>query len=301
MDQDTEIGRFLDFLADAILIVDEKSHIIYVNQSCSQMFGYDKPTFLTMKLEQLMQSDAAKNHHQKVAGFIDNQSSAKVMMSRNIMPCVNADGIDFNARISIANIEYEGKHCAIATIQDYSTIQNMIDNLSNEASTDVLTGLFNKRHLESLYDQRYFENTGSVSYGVAYLDLNGFKAINDTHGHEVGDEVLREVATRMSHGLRAGDLSFRIGGDEFLLLFSITNPKAYKRELGNFGHKIHNLISKPISIDSLDLELNVGTSIGLGAYPFDGEDMQEIIQKADKAMYHSKANCIPFVLVPSDE
>ncbi|WP_375748357.1 diguanylate cyclase [Vibrio sp. HN007] len=299
MEQDTEIGRFLDFLADAILIVDEESNIVFVNNSCSKLFGYDKQTFCSMKLEQLMHKAPAKNHRQKVSGFIGSQSSAKVMMSRNIMPCVNSNGLDFNARISIANIEYLGKHCGIATIQDYSTIQNMIDSLSNEASTDALTGLFNKRHLESLYNERYFENTGSASYGIAFLDLNGFKEVNDTYGHEAGDIVLKEIASRLSRELRAGDLSFRIGGDEFLLLFSITNPKYYQSELANFGYKIQQIINKPINISHLDQDLNVGTSIGLGAYPFDGNNMLSIIQKADKAMYESKANGAPFVTVSS--
>lgn len=301
MEHESEIGRFLDFLADAILIVDEHSNILFVNRSCSKLFGYDKETFQTMRLEQLMHKDSAKNHKQKVSGFIDNQSSAKVMMSRNIMPCVHSSGSDFNARISIANIEYAGKRCGIATIQDYSTIQNMIDNLSNEASTDPLTGLFNKRHLESLYDQRYFENTGSSSYGVAYLDLNGFKEINDTYGHQAGDIVLKEVSTRLTNGLRAGDLSFRIGGDEFLLLFAITNPKYYQSELANFGQKIQDIISKPIYIEVLEQELYVGTSIGLAAHPFNGNGIASIIQKADKAMYESKADGLPYVIVSPSE
>lgn len=299
MEDETEIGRFLEFLADAILIIDDTSTIVYANSSCAKLFGYQKSTLVGTSIENLMIPNATKNHAHKVTNFINNKSSAKVMMSRNIMPCINAKGAEFNARISIANIEYQGKMCGVATIQDYSTIQNMIDDLTNEASTDALTGLFNKRHLDCILNKEYFSVNGSSTWGVAFLDLNGFKNINDSHGHDVGDELLVKISQRLTRDLRAGDFSFRVGGDEFLLMFGINSPEEYQNALTMFGDKIQKLITKPIYIKSLDKELSVGVSIGLGVMPFDDKDLSSLINKADKAMYESKVYSLPYVMVES--
>ncbi|SON49879.1 sensor domain-containing diguanylate cyclase [Vibrio tapetis] len=299
MENNTEIGQFLDFLADAILIIDETSKIVYTNRSCTKLFGYEKDALIGLSVERLMIRAATKNHDHKVTNFIKNQSSAKVMMSRNIMPCINADGTEFNARISIANIVYQGKACAVATIQDYSTVQNMIDDLTNEASTDPLTGLFNKRHLECILDKDYFSVNGSTTWGVAFLDLNGFKVINDTYGHDVGDELLVEISRRLTQDLRAGDFSFRVGGDEFLLMFGINTPEKYQNSVAVFGQKIQKLITQPIYIESVNKELSIGVSIGLGVMPFDDKDLATLITKADKAMYESKVYSLPYVMVES--
>ncbi|WED20771.1 sensor domain-containing diguanylate cyclase [Vibrio sp. JC009] len=297
MDTYTEIERFLDYLADAILIVDDKSNILFANSSCARLFSYDKSTLLTLKIDNLMATGIqSHNHSQKVAGFIRNQSRAKVMMARKIMPCLNAEGHEFNARISIANIEFKGKQCGIATIQDYSSVQSVINELASEACTDSLTGLFNKRHLENITSNHNTEINGSPVFGVAYLDLNGFKAINDTFGHDVGDELLIEIAGRLKKQMRTGDLSFRLGGDEFLLLFGINNPDNYEQKLTVVGSKVHEIIEKPIYIEKLNRELNVGVSIGIGIMPFDDRDLATLISKADKAMYLSKTSKKPYVL-----
>jgi diguanylate cyclase (GGDEF)-like protein/PAS domain S-box-containing protein len=297
MQQTDEIARFLDFLVDAILIVDEKSNIVFANTSCTKLFGYEKEQLLSLALTQLMSSNSVKKHEQKVSNFILNQSHARAMMSRSIMPCLNAQGEHFNARISIANIVYNGKPCGIATIQDYSTVQELIDELKNEASTDPLTGLFNKRHLENVIDKQYLSLHDSGCLGVAYLDLNGFKAINDTHGHDVGDQLLIEVSRRLTEQLRSSDICFRLGGDEFLVLFNINDHKNYREEAIGFGLKLHSLISSPISTDKLEQSLNVGVSIGVGILPHDDKELSTVIEKADKAMYQSKIQKQPYYMV----
>jgi diguanylate cyclase (GGDEF)-like protein/PAS domain S-box-containing protein len=297
MEQTNEIARFLDFLADAILIVDAQSNIVFANKSCAKLFGYQQETFLTLGLEDLMMTNVVKDHPHKVNNFIVNQSQARAMMSRSIMPCMDASGERFNARISIANITYNGAACGIATIQDYSTVQDLIDDLKSEASTDPLTQLFNKRHLENVIQKPYLEIHDSGCLGIAYLDLNGFKAINDTLGHDVGDQLLVAVANRLTDELRSSDICFRIGGDEFLILFHIIDHQGCTTEAEGFAGKLHRLISTPYSIEKLDHEVTVGVSIGVGILPQDGSDFALVMEKADKAMYRSKQGKLPYVLV----
>ncbi|UPW18878.1 sensor domain-containing diguanylate cyclase [Agarivorans sp. TSD2052] len=300
-EQSNEIARFLDFLADAIVIVNEQSNIVFANKSCAKLFGYQQEVLLELTLEDLIKPNVVKGHRSKVSHYIVNQSQAKPMMSRSIMPCLNASGEGFNARISIANIAFNGEACGIATIQDYSTVQELIDELKSEASTDPLTGLFNKRHLENVIDKQYLAIQDSGCLGVAYLDLNGFKAINDTFGHDVGDALLVEVASRLSKQLRSSDICFRIGGDEFLVLFNINDHQDYLGEAKGIGSKLHSLISAPIHNDKLGQDLSVGASIGIGTLPHDGKELSQVIDKADKAMYQSKVEKLAYVLVSQQQ
>jgi diguanylate cyclase (GGDEF)-like protein/PAS domain S-box-containing protein len=297
MDNNTEITEFLDFLGDAILIADRSSRIIFVNRSCAKLFGYSKYDMHNLTLDKLMQGCDVQGHEQKVSSFIDRHSKPRAMMARNVMPCVDANGRAFSAKISIANIVFDGNSCAIATIHDYSTVQNLINDLQSEANTDALTGLFNKRHLESLLDKEYVLINGSPYLGVANLDLNGFKAINDTYGHDVGDSLLLEISRRLKVNLRNTDISFRMGGDEFLVLFVINDPDKLDQEVRGVGIKLQALVTKPIYIDSIKDEVRVGVSIGLGSLPTDGEDLANLIKKTDQAMYQCKAQRTDYVLV----
>lgn len=297
MQQSNEISQFLDFLVDAILIVDQQSNIVFANKSCSTLFGYPRDEFATLTLLDLMKPNMVKAHESKVSTFISNKSQARAMMSRSIMPCINANGEGFNARISIANIIFEGKPCAIATIQDYSTVQELIDDLKNEASTDPLTNLFNKRHLENVMERQYLAVHDSGCLGVAYMDLNGFKQINDTYGHDAGDQLLVEVANRLSEQLRSSDICFRLGGDEFLVLFTVNDHQDYIEEARGIGKKLNTLISAPITIDNLDHQVSVGVSVGVGILPHDEKELSALIEKTDKAMYHAKVTQSPYVLV----
>lgn len=297
MEQTDEISRFLDFLVDAILIVDGQSNIVLANQACCKLFGYEQETLLSLKLGDLMKPNAVAGHHLKVKNFIANQSQARVMMSRSVMPCLKASGDGFNARISIANITFKGMACAIATLQDYTSVQGLINDLNKEASTDPLTNLFNKRHLEALLQQQCSAIHDSGCLGVAYLDLNGFKAINDTYGHEVGDHLLVQISKRLKSRLRSSDFCFRIGGDEFLVLFSINDHQNSEMEARGIAQKLHGLISTPVNIEKLGHEVAVGVSIGIGVVPYDGNELSTVIAKADKAMYQSKVEKLAYVLV----
>lgn len=286
----------MDFLGDAILIVDEDSQLIFANTSCAELFGYDKNTLLTRTLTDLIKFGAAHNHEAKVRQFIQDVPHARDMMSRGVIPCVKANGENFSARISIANLTFKGKKCGIATIQDYSTVKDLIDSLRRDARTDAVTNLFNKRHLENLIAQPTKLMHESGLLGVAYLDLDGFKIINDQYGHDVGDALLVEISQRLTGKVRSRDICFRIGGDEFLVLFRIENVEHYHKEAAGCAAKLHNLITAPIQIAGVEHPISVGVSIGIGVLPHDGHDLTTVIKQADAAMYVSKTQHHAFVL-----
>jgi diguanylate cyclase (GGDEF)-like protein len=152
--------------------------------------------------------------------------------------------------------------------------------LAHERNIDALTGLLNRRALiersSSLF-QPHENNHGVV---VLFADLDGFKTINDTHGHHVGDRVLAAVADRIAKTVRCDDLVARYGGDEFLLLL----PFASKEGGELVAHRVRQAIDDYARENHIDFSI----SIGMGKYPDHGDDLESVVKCVDKAMYHSK-------------
>lgn len=122
-----------------------------------------------------------------------------------------------------------------------------------------------------------------VSLALLYLDLDNFKAVNDGHGHDVGNELLRIVAARLRSTLRAGDSVGRLGGDEFACLLANVPGR---HELEQVVKKITQALSAPVRIGSL--ELRVQASIGIAVWPGDGDNGDDLLRNADRAMYQAK-------------
>ena len=156
----------------------------------------------------------------------------------------------------------------------------------HEALHDGLTELPNRAHfLARLGAAVITARTGSTKVGVALLDLDHFKEVNDTLGHHHGDLLLREVAIRLRSTLPPSVALARLGGDEFALF---TEEEASPGELTELGHRIQNSFMHPFWVDGLGLE--VGVSIGFALYPDHGVDPAMLMQRADVAMYDAKAS-----------
>lgn len=165
------------------------------------------------------------------------------------------------------------------------------------ASQDPVTGLPNRRSLmERLAWSLGQHRQHPHSLVVTYLDLDGFKQINDTQGHEAGDHVLVEVAHRLLAAVRHGDTVSRMGGDEFVLLLENVESQAIAEDI---LRRVVNEIQQPISYQ--DASLVVTTSIGLARYPEDGQSAQSLLKRADLAMYRAKQagkNCWMWYQIP---
>lgn len=149
---------------------------------------------------------------------------------------------------------------------------------------DALTGLYNRYALTETKGQHsLLTNRPNGSYSVFFLDLDGFKPINDTHGHQVGDQVLQTIASRLKNTVRKEDIVVRIGGDEFAI---ITHYTVDHVAIQIFGDRLIKAIEKPIQLD--DKTLHLGTSIGVASYPQDGDNLNQLIDLADAAMYKAK-------------
>ncbi len=166
-------------------------------------------------------------------------------------------------------------------------IHTMYDELDEIASHDSLTGLINRSSFEFQFQQmveraqRYNEQLA-----LLYLDLDGFKQINDTLGHAVGDQVLQSVSAVFSRQVRDNDIVGRIGGDEFAIVISHVGTE---QRVGEIAERILREIKRPIELEGQPA-VQIGISIGVALYPKDGRSEEELLQAADRAMYIAKQN-----------
>mgnify|MGYP000695828587 CR=1 FL=1 len=163
-----------------------------------------------------------------------------------------------------------------------------------ESLTDPLTGLGNRRKLTEqipVYLAKARQNDDTV--GVLFIDLDGFKSVNDNMGHKRGDQLLQEISANMQASLRQNDLITRIGGDEFVVVIPCASAS-------NLRRIAQNLISIcTIKVDYMNKELNVSASVGVSCFPDDTRRPNELLEFADKAMYQAKLNgksCIAFYI-----
>ena len=164
------------------------------------------------------------------------------------------------------------------------TIESQKEQIEHLANHDALTGLPSLRvaddRLEAALDLATQQNHKSA---LLFLDLDGFKAINDTHGHEAGDEVLKQIAERISSVTRSEDIACRVGGDEFLVI--VEKVKSLS-DLESLCQRLILVISMPLTYKNI--ELAVGVSIGAASYPCSASSSRDLRLKADELMYQVK-------------
>ncbi|MES9977385.1 MAG: GGDEF domain-containing protein [Candidatus Thiodiazotropha sp. 6PLUC5] len=172
---------------------------------------------------------------------------------------------------------------AIIVLYSYSLtakIEVARTKLAHERNIDALTGLLNRRALIERSASLFQSDELGNGVVVLFADLDGFKAINDTHGHNIGDQVLAAVADSIASILRSEDLVARYGGDEFLLLLPDTTNQG--------GELVAQRIRQAIDDYARKSKIDFSITIGMGKYPDHGRDLESVIESVDKAMYRSK-------------
>ena len=178
---------------------------------------------------------------------------------------------------------------ALKKIKQKIIIEFLFENekiLNQLANYDALTNLPNRAYFETVLERNYsLSKRNNTILGLAFIDLDGFKAINDTYGHHVGDFLLQEISKRFQNNIRKEDVIARIGGDEFALAFYISNEN---ENYENFLNKLLYVISTPIKYTDT-INLKVSASIGVSFYSSKNKvSIKELIKQADNAMYKVK-------------
>jgi len=169
----------------------------------------------------------------------------------------------------------------IANILEKKELEN---KLLEQSYRDDLTGLANRRLLyQNLTRSLAKSKRDDSSWSILFIDLNKFKIINDSYGHEVGDQVLIKVSNRMQGCLRSCDLLARVGGDEFVILLEAT---ATKEDLNEVICRLILTVEKPMTIN--EMQIRISFSLGVSSFPKDGKTIDELLLCSDKNMYLDK-------------
>jgi diguanylate cyclase (GGDEF)-like protein len=190
-----------------------------------------------------------------------------------------------NATISIVYDDNKAVQNYISIFTDITQQYQQHQELEHHAHYDVLTSLPNRMLFSDRMEQAISQAIrNNKLIAVAYIDIDGFKEVNDTYGHSIGDKLLMLLAKKMRVLLRESDTVSRVGGDEFIALFADIQDE---ENITPFLNRLIETLSEPISIDNFSI--NVSASIGVTFYPQkDKLEMDQIIRQADQAMYRAK-------------
>jgi diguanylate cyclase (GGDEF)-like protein/PAS domain S-box-containing protein len=283
---DARYKALIDQANDGIVIVDADSHrVLYTNPAFLRRLGYTNEEAQLLTLSDIF-ADGSATPESVLARLRDVNSQMAMNMQQR---CKN--GSFFDTEVRCNTLDVDGRDVLAYVTHDVSlrrkAEQQLIENqqrLDRMAHHDQLTGLPNRHYLSAFLPQAIEEaKAANTMLGVVFMDLDRFKHINDTRGHETGDKLLQEVATRLRACVRDSDVVIRMGGDEFVVVFR--NVKSYDEVTLGAGRIIESL-NRPILIDAHPLQTT--GSVGVSLYPRDGADMVELLKHSDTAMYQAK-------------
>lgn len=266
---------------EGICITDASEQIVDVNPTFCQLTGYSREE-LQGKTPRILNS-GLQPHEFYADMWKSLQGTGEwhgELWNRNRSGALYAVRLNISA---ICDASGSVTHY-LGIMADITAMKAHQDEWEQKANFDLLTGLPNRLLLADRLRQAmaHSRRTGLL-LAICYLDLDGFKPINDGFGHEVGDHVLVETANRLSRSVRAGDTVARVGGDEFvLLLWGIENVQECDQTLD----RLISDVDSPISFENR--EFSVTVSVGVAVFPIDGDDPSLLTAQADSAMYRSK-------------
>lgn len=266
---------------NSIVMTNKKRKITYVNESFEKITGYTKEEALGKEPNILKSGKMPSEFYKHMNEILDK---GKKWTGEFVN--VNKYGEVYYETASITPIitddnELTGYLAIKLNITDYVRQKEKVEFMANH---DTLTMLPNRRSLEKRLNELIDKAIEDKShFAVLFLDLDGFKIINDGLGHDIGDLLLKEVAKRFQDALREDDYIFRVGGDEFAILIEYTtNDKIIEV----VARKIIETVNQPILIANHSLQ--VGCSIGIAKFPQDGNDLLSLLKHSDTAMYKAK-------------
>ncbi len=267
---------------EAIVVTDADNNIVSINAAFTRLTGYTAEEVVGLNPRLLASGHSTPELYGEMWRALHEQNywEGEIWDKRK-------DGTCYPKLLSISVVRDAAGEVRnyVANFTDISTNKQASERLALLAYHDALTQLPNRLAFEAQLNHmlRVCERE-SRQLAVMLIDLDNFKNINDTLGHHVGDEILKEVADRLSHAVRGSDLVARLGGDEFVVVLPEIDSAV---TAGRVANKIQNELADHYQID--EHALYATPSIGISLYPTDGTDLTTLLRNADSAMYHAKS------------
>ncbi|MFO8025167.1 diguanylate cyclase domain-containing protein [Thiohalophilus sp.] len=293
---------------DAVITTDERGIIQDFNTRAQQMFGYSQQEALGENISIIMPEEHSKSHDKYMKNYTSTGKTTVMGKGRELLG-KRKNGSVFPIEVALTECRLDDSKIFIGTIRDITRqkeyeadlratqaelekrveqrtweLQRANEKLEQLANFDTLTGLPNRFRFTTRFKQELSSaRRHQHELALLYADIDGFKEINDTFGHESGDILLQEMAARLRSVVREEDTIARIGGDEFTLIaVNIDTPN----DAIVIAEKIIAIINQPLKLK--DNAIDIGVSIGISCFPKDGTDMDSLTRHADLAMYQAK-------------
>jgi len=279
-----EFSAIMDTIDYGVLFMDADLKAIITNKALHDMWGYPDDLFDSpVTMEDIIRANRTSGIYNVAEkdfdAYIKQRTDAVREGSFGPLEMTLADGRTFQYQcIALPNGE------RMLTYFDLTKQKQAEEQILHLANHDALTGLPTMRlATERMHSAIALGRRHKTKIAIMFVDLDGFKNVNDTHGHAIGDLLLQEVARRFVNCLRATDTVARVGGDEFVIIQSEPMDHVAANKV---AENIIKTLEAPFILE--DNEVTIGASIGIAIYPEHGEDAKELIKNADKAMYEVK-------------
>jgi len=269
----------VDQMTDSALWIAKDERIIFANDATCRNLGYTHDELVKMTVFDVDPNMTPEAWPQEWESLRKHKTLTFETAHRR------KDGRMMPAEVNANLVQVHEQEYNCAFVRDITERKIHEAELTRLATHDVLTGLPNRNLLNDRIDHAILHAKRNKEYaGVMVVDLDKFKFINDNMGHDAGDELLKEVASRMKSILRASDTVARLGGDEFVI---VLEGVAHPEDCALVGQKLMQVIARPMVLRELTTE--IGASVGIAVYPLDGEDATSLMKNADIAMYQVKS------------
>jgi len=287
--ESAQAAAVMDAATEGIVTIDERGIIRSFNRAAENMFGYTVKQAIGANVSMLMPQPHAREHDTYLANYL-RTGQAKVIGRTRELTALRKDGTVFPIELTVTDLKLGGDRSFTGMIRDITERKLAEKQIRHLAHHDPLTGLPNRMlFYDRLQQVMSLARRERHELALLYLDLDRFKAVNDTWGHDAGDKLLKAAAARIRQLVRESDTVARIGGDEFTVIFT---KIASREDAAKAARKINEALSTPFQLhltgQGARQEVSIGCSIGIAVYPGDAQDIDGLIKAADTAMYEAK-------------
>jgi diguanylate cyclase (GGDEF)-like protein/PAS domain S-box-containing protein len=279
-----QLQAVIQNVMDGIITINEAGEIQGFNPAAEQIFGYLQQDILGKNVKILMPEPDQSEHDGYIRRYLQTGHAKLVGVRGREVMAVRKCGEQFPMELSLSKMVLGGQIYFVGIARDITERKRTEKKIAHLAHYDYLTDLPNRAlFLENLEHSISLAKRNHYKVAVLFLDLDGFKKINDTLGHDVGDLLLQGASKRLKDAIRASDTVARVGGDEFTF---VLNDSVSNESASVVAKKIIAALSEPFNLKGQRCQ--VGGSIGISIFPDDSKSLKKLIIQADEAMYLAK-------------